>query len=74
MITGTSPDLQRDYNIGKLIPGCEESFRELSNRLYGLVDQLESLVARRARRRRPWKSWPSSSANLRRIPRRRPAA
>ncbi len=47
MITGTSPDLQRDYNIGKLIPGCEESFRELSNRLYGLVDRLESLVGKK---------------------------
>ncbi len=47
MITGTSPDLLRDYNIGNLIPGCKESFAALSDRLYNLVDQLESLVGRK---------------------------
>lgn len=47
MITGTSPDLLRDYNIGKLIPGCKESFGELSERLYGLVEQLERLVGKK---------------------------
>lgn len=47
MITGSSPDLLRDYNIGKLIPGCKELFGALSERLYGLVEQLESLVGKK---------------------------
>ena len=47
MITGTSPDLLRDYRIGKLIPGCQEAFAALSDRLYRMVDRLEALVGKK---------------------------
>ena len=44
MITGATPDSLRDYNIGKLVPGCEETCRDLSGRLYAVVDRLAGLT------------------------------
>ncbi len=40
MITGSSPDSLRDYNIGTLLPDCETRCRDLRDRLTAVADRL----------------------------------
>lgn len=44
MVTGTNPDLYRDYDIDKSIPELIEQFRELSSRIDAEANQLDAMA------------------------------
>lgn len=44
MVTGTNPDLYRDYDIDKSIPELMEQFQELSRRIDAEADQLDTMA------------------------------
>jgi len=41
MITGATPDALRDYNISEALPECGATCKDLSDRLYALMERLE---------------------------------
>lgn len=47
MITGSSPDTLRDYNIGELVPNCEKSCGELAARLESVTARLTEMTGGR---------------------------
>jgi len=47
MITGSSPDTLRDYDIGKLIPDCEKICADISNRLNIALEKLVKTTGER---------------------------
>lgn len=42
-VTGTSPDIYRDYKITQRIPGLKERFKELENQARSLISQIEAI-------------------------------
>lgn len=47
MITGSSPDTLRDYKIENNVPGCKNEFKQLSDKLYELVDKFIELSGKK---------------------------
>lgn len=47
MVTGTSPDVYRDYNLDTTVEGLISGLRDLSGRLVGIADQIERIAGTR---------------------------
>ena len=47
MVTGTSPDVYRDYNLDTTVEGLIPGLKDLSERLVGIADKIEKIVGTR---------------------------
>ncbi len=47
MVTGTSPDVYRDYNLDTTVAGLIPGLKDLSERLVGIADKIEGIVGTR---------------------------